>query len=72
MSIPYFFLILKLIKDIKNVTSRMNRLQPNNSMAKMSIFGPKGIFSLTAQDILGNTAAGGGIAAAKVHTDQDL
>ncbi len=46
----------KLFQDIKNVTSRMNRVQPNNSWAKMSVFGPKGIFSLTAPDVLGNTA----------------
>lgn len=42
----------KLAKDIKNVTSKANRVQPKSGWAKMSVLGPKGIFSLTASDVL--------------------
>ncbi len=46
----------KLLKDIKDVTSKEKRLQPKSSWAKMSVLGPKGIFSLTPSDILKSTA----------------
>lgn len=42
----------ELVKDIKNVTSKANRMQPKMQMAKMTVLGPKGIFSLTSSEIL--------------------
>ena len=45
-----------LFQDIKNVTSSANRIQPKNQMAKMSVLGPKGIFSLTSSEVLNGIA----------------
>lgn len=42
----------ELAKDIKNVTAKSNRMQPKMQMAKMTVLGPKGIFSLTSSEIL--------------------
>ena len=46
----------KLVQDIKNVASSANRIQPKNQMAKMSVLGPKGIFSLTSSEVLNGIA----------------
>lgn len=46
----------ELVKDIKNVTSKSNRVQPKMQMAKMTVLGPKGIFSLTSSEILNGIA----------------
>ena len=46
----------ELAKDIKNVTSKANRVQPKMQMAKMTVLGPKGIFSLTSSEILNGIA----------------
>jgi hypothetical protein len=45
-----------LFQDIKNVTSKANRVQPNLQMAKMTVLGPKGIFSLTSSEVLNGIA----------------
>ncbi len=50
----------KLFQEVKNVTSSANRVQPKSQMAKMSVLGPKGIFSLTSSEILKNIADGVG------------
>ena len=41
-----------LYQDIKTTISKSNRVQPKNQMAKMTVLGPKGIFSLTSSEIL--------------------